>query len=144
MTRSYEVMVYLKAVLTDEEVAAILGRVKGYLTEAGAQIEEEKPPEKKRLPYIIKKNRDGIYCYFKASIPAEAVAGLRDRIRLTEEIIRFMISVVVPFKPVKKKKSKKKAAAEAAAAQPQAGPAEAAEPAAAEPETEKAPAEPES
>ncbi|MBF7049243.1 30S ribosomal protein S6 [Campylobacter volucris] len=89
--RHYEVLFILKPTLTEEEVSAKLEFVKEILTKNGAQIESVVPMGTRKLAYKIKKYERGTYfvIYFKA--PTNLIAELERVLRITEEVIRFLI-----------------------------------------------------
>lgn len=89
--RHYEVLFILKPTLTEEEVSAKLEFVKEILTKNGAQIESVVPMGTRKLAYKIKKYERGTYfvVYFKA--PTNLIAELERVLRITEEVIRFLI-----------------------------------------------------
>ncbi|CAM4097493.1 30S ribosomal protein S6 [Campylobacter armoricus] len=89
--RHYEVLFILKPTLTEEEVSAKLEFVKEVLTKNGAQIESVVPMGTRKLAYKIKKYERGTYfvIYFKA--PTNLIAELERVLRITEEVIRFLI-----------------------------------------------------
>ncbi|EKN1197893.1 30S ribosomal protein S6 [Campylobacter lari] len=89
--RHYEVLFILKPTLTEEEVSAKLEFVKEVLTKNGAEIESVVPMGTRKLAYKIKKYERGAYfvIYFKA--PTNLIAELERVLRITEEVIRFLI-----------------------------------------------------
>ncbi|EGK8007770.1 30S ribosomal protein S6 [Campylobacter lari] len=89
--RHYEVLFILKPTLTEEEVSAKLDFVKEVLTKNSAEIESVVPMGTRKLAYKIKKYERGTYfvIYFKA--PTNLIAELERVLRITEEVIRFLI-----------------------------------------------------
>ncbi|HEB9278064.1 MULTISPECIES: 30S ribosomal protein S6 [Campylobacter] len=89
--KHYEVLFILKPTLTEEEVNAKLEFVKEVLTKNGAEIETVVPMGTRKLAYKIKKYERGTYfvIYFKA--PTNLIAELERVLRITEEVIRFLI-----------------------------------------------------
>ncbi|EAJ1253642.1 30S ribosomal protein S6 [Campylobacter lari] len=89
--RHYEVLFILKPTLTEEEVSAKLEFVKEVLAKNGAEIESVVPIGTRKLAYKIKKYERGTYfvIYFKA--PTNLIAELERVLRITEEVIRFLI-----------------------------------------------------
>ncbi|MBT0758972.1 30S ribosomal protein S6 [Campylobacter lari] len=89
--RHYEVLFILKPTLTEEEASAKLEFVKEILTKNGAEIESVVPMGTRKLAYKIKKYERGTYfvIYFKA--PTNLIAELERVLRITEEVIRFLI-----------------------------------------------------
>ena len=91
MMKHYEVLFILKPTLTEEEVNANLEFVKGVLTKNGVELETIVPMGTRKLAYKIKKYERGTYfvIYFKA--PTILIAELERVLRITEELMRFLI-----------------------------------------------------
>ncbi|WP_270992457.1 30S ribosomal protein S6 [Campylobacter upsaliensis] len=89
--KHYEVLFILKPTLTEEEVSAKLEFVKEILSKNGAEIQTVVPMGTRQLAYKIKKYERGTYfvIYFKA--PTSLIAELERVLRITEEVIRFLI-----------------------------------------------------
>ena len=89
--KHYEVLFILKPTLTEEEVSAKLEFVKEILSKNGAEIQTVVPMGTRKLAYKIKKYERGTYfvIYFKA--PTSLIAELERVLRITEEVIRFLI-----------------------------------------------------
>ncbi|WP_306181541.1 30S ribosomal protein S6 [Campylobacter jejuni] len=89
--KHYEVLFILKPTFTEEEVNAKLEFVKEVLTKNSAEIETVVPMGTRKLAYKIKKYERGTYfvIYFKA--PTNLIAELERVLRITEEVIRFLI-----------------------------------------------------
>lgn len=89
--KHYEVLFILKPTLTEEEVSAKLEFVKEILSKNGAEIQTVVPMGTRKLAYKIKKYERGTYfvIYFKA--PTNLIAELERVLRITEEVIRFLI-----------------------------------------------------
>lgn len=125
MEKLYDINVFMRPTLSDEELKAVTQKVKNQIGTIKGEIIEVKEPEKKRAPYEIKKSRDAYYYYIKAKADSLAIKDVSERLRLTEEVVRFMISEAVIMKDSKKKikkasKPKKVPAAPAFAAAPEA------------------------
>ena len=89
--KHYEVLFILKPTLTEEEVSVKVDFIKEILTKNGALIETVVPMGTRKLAYKIKKYERGTYfvIYFKS--PTSLIAELERVIRITEEVIRFLI-----------------------------------------------------
>jgi small subunit ribosomal protein S6 len=117
--RTYEAIVYLRPTLTEEEIKATLGKVKKTLEDVKGEVIEEKAPEKKKLHFFMKKFKDAFVYYIKFKVDEKQVFDVREKLRLTEEVIRFMVSGEVVIKMKKQKVRKpKKAAVETAVEKP--------------------------
>ena len=75
----------------ESSIDKILDRVHSYIEKRGGKVNYEENWGKRKLAYEIKKSDVGIYvlCYFSA--PKENIALVEKDIRLTEEIIRYML-----------------------------------------------------
>ncbi len=75
----YELAVVLSAKLEDDERAAALEKVKGYITRFGGNIVDVDEWGKKRLAYEIQKSKEGFYYFIHFEVRQTA----RTRLRLT-------------------------------------------------------------
>lgn len=125
MNRPYEGIVFMKPSLSDAELNTVLGKIRNIITEMKGVIKEEKTPEKKKLPYIVRKNREGYYFFVKFEAESTIIAELRHRLKIIEEIIKLTVaSAVPPPRPVVvAPKKDKPAEAGAAAPAPASAPA---------------------
>lgn len=104
MNRQYETIIFINPSVTKEEMDTIILKIKNILADLKGGFIEEKQPEKMKLPYKMKKFKDGFYYYIKFEMPPNVVANFRDRVRLIEGIIRITVSLIV----VKKVKTRNK------------------------------------
>ena len=97
--RNYEAMVILNAGLGDEETEALVGKLRGILTEGGAEIRETSLWGRRRLAYEIQKKKEGYYLifYFTLDSPGDTLEQFEKLCRYNEDILRHMV-VKVPFK----------------------------------------------
>ena len=65
----YELAVVLSAKLEEDERAAALEKVKGYITRFGGNIVDVDEWGKKRLAYEIQKSKEGFYYYIRIMEP---------------------------------------------------------------------------
>jgi len=86
----YESIVILKSTLGDEDVAAVIEKIKGIIEDAGGEIVSSDNWGKKKLAYEVKKERRGIYIvqHFKAKTSTLIV--LEQHYRFSESIIKYM------------------------------------------------------
>ena len=86
----YELAVVLSAKLEDDERAAALEKVKGYITRFGGNIVDVDEWGKKRLAYEIQKSEEGFYYFIhfegEANFPNEVEA----HIRIMEPVVRYL------------------------------------------------------
>lgn len=122
MQKKYELNVFMKPTLSNEEIAKITGKVQNYIADGKGEILEKKEPEKRKLPYMVKKFRDCYYYYVKFAMDSLAVAAVSEKVRLTEDVIRYMISSAVEIE-IKEVEEPKAAPAPAAVESKEAAPA---------------------
>ncbi len=65
MNRQYEAIIIINPSITQEEIDAIISKIKNILADLKGNFIEEKQPEKMKLPYKMKKFKDGFYYYMK-------------------------------------------------------------------------------
>lgn len=89
--RHYEVLFILKPTLTDEELKARVEFIKETLVKNGAEIASTIEMGARKLAYQINKYERGVYyvIYFKA--PGELIKELERVLKITEDVIRFLI-----------------------------------------------------
>lgn len=81
--RDYELTVILKK--EDGKAVAEL------LTKAGAKVTRKTDLEKKNLAYEIAALREGFYGFYELQLKPEDIAGLDQKLKLQENIIRYLI-----------------------------------------------------
>ena len=86
----YELAVVLSSAITDEERAAALEKVQGFITRAGGSITAVDDWGKKKLAYEIQKMSEGYYTFIRFEAEASAPAQVEENVRLTEQVIRFL------------------------------------------------------
>ena len=90
----YELVMIAQPELDENAIKGVNEKVKGWVTEAGGSIDNVDIWGKRRMAYSIRKQREGLYVLTNISMPPAASAVLERNLRLTENIIRFMITVV--------------------------------------------------
>ncbi len=91
--RIYEIAYIADPELDDISVTAHEDKVKGWIEAAGGSVTKVDRWGKRRLAYAIKKRHDGHYVFVQAAMPSAANADLERNLRLSEQIVRFMITL---------------------------------------------------
>lgn len=86
----YELAVVLSAKLEDEERAAAIEKVTGYITRFGGTVVDIDEWGKKRLAYEIQKMREGYYYFIQFDASSDCPAQLEQRVRIMEPVIRYL------------------------------------------------------
>lgn len=87
----YELAVVLSAKLEDEERAAAIEKVKGYITRFGGTVTNVDEWGKKRLAYEIQKMKEAFYYFIRFDAESTAPIEIESRIRIMDNVIRYLI-----------------------------------------------------
>ena len=87
----YELAVVLSAKLEDEERAAAMEKVTGYITRFGGTVTDIDEWGKKRLAYEIQKMREGYYYFIQFDADAACPAEVEKRVRIMDNVLRYLI-----------------------------------------------------
>lgn len=88
---NYELALVLTAKGEDDERAALLERVKEYVTRFGGEIKDIDEWGRKSLAYEIQKMREGYYYFIHFSSASEAPAQIEENLRILDGVLRFLI-----------------------------------------------------
>jgi small subunit ribosomal protein S6 len=118
-TNHYESVVIINAALEDEQVDALIERIKEFITTNGGTISDLEKWGRKRLAYPIQKSKSGYYLIVRYTAPRELVAKVERTYRLDENIIRYLTIVLdkKALEHIEKQKAKKEAKVEETAGQ---------------------------
>ena len=87
----YELTVVVSANVEDEVRVNTVEQVKELVARFGGVISNVEDCGKKRLAYEIQKMREGFYYFIKFDADAAAPAEIESRIRIMDNVIRFLI-----------------------------------------------------
>ena len=86
----YELAVVVNAQIEDEERAAVVDKCKALIERFGGQITGVDEWGKKRLAYEIQKMKEGFYYFIQFDAEATAPADIENRVRIMDNVIRFL------------------------------------------------------
>ena len=86
----YESAVLINAGLEDNQIELILNRIKETISGNGGEIREIENWGRKRLAYVVKKNKLGYYAIFRFDSPPELISKLERFYQLDENILRYL------------------------------------------------------
>jgi len=89
--RKYEMMYVLRPDLTEENIAAVVDKLKNLVTDQGGEITAFKEMGKRRLAYEIKHLKEGFYFLKNFDATPEIVAELERITRISDEVIRYLV-----------------------------------------------------
>ena len=87
----YELCVVLNAKIEDEERAAVLEKIKGYVTRFGGTITNVDEWGRKKLAYEVQKMKEGFYYFIQFDAGTDAPREIENRIRIMENVMRFLV-----------------------------------------------------
>jgi small subunit ribosomal protein S6 len=90
--RRYELMLVLSPETPDDRASAIIERVTRQVGQTGGQIVRIAPWGRRRLAYEISRHREGSYHIVLFDAPAEAIAAIEADLRITEEVLRHLVT----------------------------------------------------
>jgi small subunit ribosomal protein S6 len=92
--RNYEVAYIADPDLDEQSLETLQTKVQGWIETAGGKPGKVDVWGRRRLAYPIQKKTDGFYVYIQAEMPANGPLQIERELRLTEDIIRFMVTSV--------------------------------------------------
>jgi small subunit ribosomal protein S6 len=92
--RKYELVCIVHPDQDEAAFNAVIEKVKAWIVEAGGTVDKIEVWGRKRLAYIIRKQKEGQYVLFNITLPAPATATLDQNLRFLEAIIRYMLTAV--------------------------------------------------
>ena len=104
--RQYELTLVLDPELTSENQKKALAQIKKLITSFKGKANKVEDWGKKTLAYPIRKKTAGIFHLLKLDLPAESIKGLDQKLRLEDNLIRFLLVRIVEKKDKKNKKKK--------------------------------------
>ena len=87
----YELAVVLNVKLEDEERAAAIEKVKGYITRFGGTVTNVDEWGKKRLAYEIQKMKEAYYYFIQFEGDSNCPNEVETHVRIMEPVIRYII-----------------------------------------------------
>ena len=92
--RKYELVLVLQPELDDNASNAIIEKVHGWVSDASGTIDKVDNWGRRRMAYLIRKQREGHYYLINATLAPAACAALERNLRFTETVLRFMLTLV--------------------------------------------------
>ena len=89
--RPYELMYLVQPSADEERIGAITDRIQNAITSLGGKVDKVVPPVRRRLAYELDHPREGQYAVIEFSLPAEQSRELDRTIRLTEDVLRYLV-----------------------------------------------------
>ncbi len=90
MNRSYEVMFIVRPDVEDADIDKIIETFSGYITDGGGTVKSAEKWGRRRLAYTVQKFNDGFYILLIAEAPASLISEIERRLRVSEQVIKFI------------------------------------------------------
>ena len=92
--RNYELVCIIHPDLDETAFKEAVETVKDWVTEAGGSVDKEDVWGKRKLAYLIQKQREGQYVLLTISIAPDATKELDRKIRFLEPVMRHMLTAI--------------------------------------------------
>jgi small subunit ribosomal protein S6 len=92
--RNYELVCIIQPELDETAFNEAVDKVKGWISDAGGSVSKVDVWGKRRLAYLIRKQREGQYVLLNVSLPSAATTDLERNIRFLEPVMRHMLTAV--------------------------------------------------
>ena len=90
INRSYEVMFIVRPDVEDADIDKIIETFSGYVTQGGGAVKSTEKMGRRRLAYTVRKFNDGCYVLLIVDAPASLIAEIERRLRVSEQVIKFI------------------------------------------------------
>ena len=89
--RYYEFMYIVNPEIETDDLQEVTARVGQMIADGGGEVLRLESWGRRRLAYPIRRFREGHYIVAYIQLDPEAIAGLKGRLALTEEVIRYLL-----------------------------------------------------
>jgi small subunit ribosomal protein S6 len=90
MNRTYEIMFIVRPDVEEADQDKLIETFSGYVTSGGGTVKSTEKMGRRRLAYTVQKFNDGIYVLLIVEAPASLVSELERRLRVQEQVIKFI------------------------------------------------------
>jgi len=90
MNRTYELMFIVRPDMADEDLDKLISNLESTVTSAAGTVKNVERMGKRRLAYMVRKFREGVYILMTIEGAGSVVHELERRLRVTEPVIKFL------------------------------------------------------
>ncbi len=90
MQRTYELMFIVRPDMADEDLDRLVSTLETQVSTAGGTLKNAERMGKRRLAYLVRGFQDGLYVLFTVEGTGQIVRELERRLRVTEQVIKFI------------------------------------------------------
>src|SRR5215510_2078272 len=88
--RNYEIMFIVNPNAVEEEIDKINGQIENIITSGGGKVEKLEKMGKRRLAYVVGKQREGYYVLFVVNANGDIVKECERRLRVMDSVIKYL------------------------------------------------------
>ena len=92
--RNYEVVFIVNPELDETALNGLVDRVKAWITDAGGTVAKVDLWGRRRMAYLVRKQREGQYVLVEVQMAPSFTAELERNLRFLEPVLRFVISQI--------------------------------------------------
>jgi small subunit ribosomal protein S6 len=89
--RQYELAFIIRPNVDDEGVTGIVDKVSQFVQTISGEVTSVDVWGRRALAYPIDNHREGVYVLFQTKMPPAALSELERNLKLSEEIIRYLL-----------------------------------------------------
>ena len=89
--REYELAFIIRPTVDEEGVTGVVDQVSQYVRTGSGEVTSVDVWGRRDLAYPIKNYREGIYVLFQAKLPPQSLVELERNLKLSEDIIRYLL-----------------------------------------------------
>lgn len=89
--RNYELTVILSSEAEEKARRDLLAKVKKMVEKFGGKVIKTDEWGERKFAYSLKHQKEGMYYFFQFQLEPEGVVKLKDKLRLEEKILRFLL-----------------------------------------------------
>ncbi|MBK8616589.1 MAG: 30S ribosomal protein S6 [Anaerolineales bacterium] len=93
--RKYELICVIQPDLDEAAFNGVVEKVKGWISDSGGTVDKVDIWGRRKLAYIIKKQREGQFVLLNMTMSPAATSELERNLRFQETLLRHMLSVAV-------------------------------------------------
>jgi small subunit ribosomal protein S6 len=92
--RKYELICIIQPDLDETAFNGVLDKVKGWISDAGGSVDKVDVWGRRRMAYIIRKQKEGQYVLLNITLNPTAASELERNLRFQESVMRHLLSAV--------------------------------------------------
>ena len=88
--RNYEIMFIVNPSAAEEEIDKINAQIENIITSGGGKVRKMEKMGKRRLAYVVDKQREGYYVLFVIEANGDIVKECERRLRVMDPVIKYL------------------------------------------------------